>query len=420
MQRTLRQITNGTGLLALLGALALAACSDGTTNIVTVVHPTLVSVEPEDFLGTVPCVDGAGAMRTYVATIWDMGIEAPDDPAELGSVPRPDWFPLPSSGPIPCTQSVGFARVIPGHRYYAEIRGYDRANLVQLLPSVDVLFDAETGERVAPRWSTQCTRSLRPSNAPPSATAGMGGTAGTAGTAGMGGTSGSGLEYQYGVEARPTTTRTIHGCNPLVDAQPSDLRSVSVSLTQALGSVSCGSTDDAIERFEVQTPSGETLEAACDATLTLEDVSGTLVLPVLAYAAGADDPRYGTTCTATALNGTTVNASCLPLTDQGALRVIPSDALQALGLACDAIASLTLSRLEPSPDDPELDVVTEVRRLSAAECERSVSFSGLFRGTTARVAVDAILLDGSVPGPALCSASVVPSQTVLADCAPSP
>lgn len=412
MQRTHRQIINGTGLLALLGA--LAGCSDGTTNITTVVHPTLVSVDPQDFLGTVPCVDGAGAMRTYVATIWDMGESVTEDPA---TTPQPGWFPLPSSGPIPCTQSVGFSRVIPGHRYYAEIRGYDRANLVQLLPSVDVLFDGETGERVAPRWSTQCTRSLRPGNAPPSA---EGGSGGTAGTAGMGGTGGFADEYQWGVEARPTTTRTIHGCNPLLDAQPSDLRNVSVSLTEALGSISCGATDDTVERFEVQTPSGETLEAACGEAVTLEDVSGTLVLPVLAYAAGADEPSYGTTCTATALNGTTVNASCLPLTDQGGLRVTPSEALHELGLTCDEVASLTLSRLEPNPDDPEVDVATDVRRLSAAECERSVSFSGLFRGTTARIAVEALLLDGSVPGPALCSARVVPSQTVLADCAPSP
>jgi hypothetical protein len=396
-------MTNRTGPLALVGVLSLSACSEDTTVVTTVVHPTLVSVTPEDFLGSVPCVDAPGAMRSYVATIWHMGPrDAPSyDPA---SEPQPDWFPLPSSGPIPCTQSVGFARVIPDHRYYAEIRGYDRPNLVQLLPSVDVLFDPDTGERVVPRWSTQCTRSVRPNTTSAPATE-----------------SSEVPTDAFGVTARASTVRTIHGCNELVDAEPSELKSVSVSLDASLGSVSCGEGADAIARFEVQTPSGELMEAACGESVTLEDVAGgALVLPVLAYAAGADEPSFGTTCTATATRGAAVNASCLPLTDQGGLRVSPPLALEALGLTCDAVASVTLSVLEPSPEDAETEVVTEVRRLSAAECERSVSFSGLLRGTTARVAVDAMARDGSAPGTALCSARVVPSQTVLADCALSP
>jgi hypothetical protein len=399
------QMTNRTGLLALLGFLSLNACSEDTTPAPSVVHPTLISVTPEDFLGTVPCVDAPGAMRSYVATIWHMGPrEAPTtDPA---IEPQPDWFPLPSSGPIPCTQSVGFARVIPDHRYYAEIRGYDRPNLVQLLPSVEVLFDADTGERVVPRWSTQCTRSVRP----------------RAGDAPAAEDGESDLPpEEFGVTARLSTVRTIHGCNELVDAEPSDVNSVSLSLDASLGSVSCGDGEDEIERYEVQTPSGELMQAACGERVTLEGVgSGALVLPVLAYTAGADEPSFGTTCTATATRGAAVSASCLPLTDQGALRVSPPLALQALGLTCDDVASVTLSVLEPSPEDPATDVVKEVRPLSARECERSVSFSGLLRGTMPRVAVAAIGLDGFASGTSLCSAQVVPSQTVLADCVPSP
>jgi hypothetical protein len=407
MQRMHRQKTNRTGLLALLGLLSLNACSDDPTPAPSVVHPTLISVTPEDFLGTVPCVDAPGAMRSYVATIWHMGPrDAPTfDPA---LEPQPEWFPLPSSGPIPCTQSVGFARVIPDHRYYAEIRGYDRPNLVQLLPSVEVLFDADTGERVFPRWSTQCTRSVRPS------------------TAGVPANAESETDVpseEFGVTARSSTVRTIHGCNDLVDYEPSDLNSVSVSLDASLGSVSCGDGEDEIARYEVQTPSGELMQAACGERVTLEDAgSGALVLPVLAYAAGAaaDEPSFGTTCSATATRGAAVSASCLPLTDQGALRVSPPLALQALGLTCDGITRVTLSLLEPSAEDPETDVVTEVRPVSARECERSASFSGLLRGTTARVAVDAITRDGSASGTSLCSARVVPSKTVLAACAPPP
>ena len=422
MQRTFRQITNGLGLLALLGA--PAACSDGTTVLTTVVHPTLVSVSPSDFLGVVPCVDAPGAMQSYVATVWDMGADRYDADGELvfsaGSVdpagpasgdadPRNDWFPLPSSGPIPCRQSVGFARVIPGHHYYAEIRGYDRPNLVQLLPSVDVLFDADTGERVAPRWSTQCRRALRPSNEPPV-------TDGAEGD-GAAETPISSVDNEFGVTALASFVRTIQGCDALVDADPSELKSVRISLAGSLGDVTCGTTEDAIERFEVRTPSGETLEAACGETITLEDVgAGTLVLPVLAYAAGADEPSFGTTCTATSISGLAVNASCQPLTDRGAVSVSPAAGLAALGLECQDVTSITLSKLEPNPEAPESDVVTDVRRLSAADCARSVSFSGLFRGTTAKVAVDAIGLDGAPSGTALCTEQVVPSQTVLAVC----
>lgn len=400
-----RQIIHRTGLLALLGATALPGCSEGSTVVTTVIHPTLVSVTPEDFLGSAPCLDAPGAMRSYVATIWDMGPgDAPSAMHDPAVAPQPEWFPLPSSGPIPCTQSVGFARVIPGNRYYAEIRGYDRPNLVQLLPSVDVLFDADSGDRVVPRWSTQCTRSVRPGNDEATDTSDA---------------EGSSESERFGVTARASTVRTIHGCNPLVDGEPSELKSVSVSLDASLGSVSCGDGEGAIARFEVQTPSGEVLAAACGESVTLEDVaSGALVLPVLAYAAGADEPSFGTTCTATATQGAAVSASCLPLTDQGALRVSPALALEALGLTCDDVASVTLSVLDPNPEDE--DEEPEVRPLSASQCERSVTFSGLLRGSTTRVAVDAILRDASAPSTALCSARIVPSQTVLADCAPSP
>jgi hypothetical protein len=406
-----RQIIHRSGLLALLGASALPGCSEGSTVVTTVIHPTLVSVTPEDFLGSVPCVDAAGAMRSYVATIWDMGPrDAPSAMHDPAAAPQPEWFPLPSSGPVPCTQSVGFARVVPGNRYYAEIHGYDRPNLVQLLPSVDVLFDADSGERVAPRWSTQCTRSVRPGTdeAPAMET---------------GDADDAGESEPFGVTARASTVRTIHGCNPLVDVEPRALTSVSVSLDAALGSLSCGDAEGAIARFEVQAPSGELLTAACGESVTLEDVaSGALVLPVLAYAASAadDEPSFGTTCTATAAPGAAVSASCLPLTDQGALRVSPPLALEALGLTCNDIASLTLSVLQPNPEDEDEEIVTEVRSVSASQCERSVTFSGLLRGTAARVAVDAMLRDASASGTALCSARIVPSQTRLADCAPSP
>src|SRR5262245_12451513 len=80
--------------------------------------PTLVAVNPADFRGDVPCTDAPGAMRSFVATIFDLGsLEEPHDP-----------FPLPSGvvndgtgtyRPARCETPAGFSFVIPGHRYDA-------------------------------------------------------------------------------------------------------------------------------------------------------------------------------------------------------------------------------------------------------------------------------------------------------------
>ena len=79
-------LTNPLPLL-LLGA--LLGCEETTVPVEGVYHPTLIQVSPDNFLGTVPCRPGAtGAMQTYVATIFDVGLDyAPTAP-----------FALPSSG----------------------------------------------------------------------------------------------------------------------------------------------------------------------------------------------------------------------------------------------------------------------------------------------------------------------------------
>jgi hypothetical protein len=361
---------------AALTAVALAACADTGTITNTVVHPTLVEVWPSEFLGGVPCLDAPGAMRSYVATVWDTGPAY--NPAGVPMPPDPATYPpfaLPSSGPVACTQPVGFARIVPGHRYVADVDGYDRSDLEPLAPGSRIMIDPATGERVSPRWTTNC----------------------------------GGLQ---GTIARVQMARTIRDCAPLVDAAPSELTAVEVRIDAALGSLTCGEGPGQVSRFEVQAGTAESLEAPCGEAVKVTDVTaGTnLHLPVLAFEAENTEPSWGTTCTASVAAGAIVPASCTTLTDRGGVDVSPTEVLAAYGLDCGALGELFLeNRFDPN----------DVRIVDSSSCASNVRFGGIPRGPAE---VGALLVDvsGIDLGAALCSAEVVPNQAVPAACALEP
>src|SRR5687768_16785639 len=90
-------------------ALAAAGCSDDPELVIVITHPTLIEVNPADFLGAVPCLQADGAMRRYVATIFD--VTPPEEGAAgAGGAEGPaENFQLPSSGPTPCTAPIATA-----------------------------------------------------------------------------------------------------------------------------------------------------------------------------------------------------------------------------------------------------------------------------------------------------------------------
>jgi len=162
-----------------------AGLSCATSTLTTGLAPiTALSVDPAWFLHQgVTCSDGdagtAGAMRVYVATIYDVSpfpASGPNDPAaspeqlrirdELEASPEKCYparrcFVLPSSAPTSCFRPVLFQRIVSGRQYVADVDGYDRADIEPLAPGSRVMVDAQK-HVVAPRWTTSCGRSLGP------------------------------------------------------------------------------------------------------------------------------------------------------------------------------------------------------------------------------------------------------------------
>ena len=169
------------GVSFAVGVVAFAGCSSSGTTPVAVTHPTMIRVEPEDFLGSVPCsLEGAGLKR-YVATIVDYNYGdggadgSSEEPAssaggEGGAVGRGPadarGFAAPSSPPTPCDTGVGFGFVVPGRHYQVLIDGYDTDAIaprakgsIEMVPT-DVETDPVHTPVIPPRWHTQCARAI--------------------------------------------------------------------------------------------------------------------------------------------------------------------------------------------------------------------------------------------------------------------
>lgn len=134
------------------GCAALLAFSAGcgtSSDIVTVQpHPTILEVNPREFMASLKCGTDEGALQRYVATLTDV--------TRVGEPEESLNFDLPSSAPARCEQGVAFGLVVPGHFYTARVDGYDRSDLEPLAPGVPILVDPSTREPVAPRWTTTC------------------------------------------------------------------------------------------------------------------------------------------------------------------------------------------------------------------------------------------------------------------------
>lgn len=369
-------------LLALaLSAQALTACFDSTGGEPGLTRPTLVAVTPDDFLGEVACGSEAGAMQRYVATLVDV---TDDGTGVVDEFAR-------SSGAVPCDQTVAFGNVVPGHRYVADVQGYDRSDIHPLgTPAgydspfgngVPVMVDAE-GSLVEPRWTTSC---------------GRGGGSGASGPV---------------VSARYFTVH-VQGCAPLEQSGREGLAGIAVDIDDALAGLDCSQ----VERFRVAPDDGALAvkEAACGERVQYFGIEpGALYqFSVLGFAAGSTLPAWGTRCDAQARTGTTVRAACGALGSVGGVRLDVPALLGEMGQSCggDGVVSLTATLL--GPGEPI------AKTLQGSECRGSLQWSELEPGQV-ELTVESVLFGGAAGPSASCEALVLPGQVTQADCVTSP
>ncbi len=350
------------------GATIALGCGSSPIDTFTTT-PTLVAVSANDFRGAVPCAAAPGAMRSFGATLTDQG-----------TTEEPEDFTLPSSvvadgsgyAPIRCEQPAAFAFVIPGHRYVGEVDAYDRSDLVALGPGSRHMVERSSGAYVAPRWTTRC---------------------------------GQGSGSQGPVMAILYRTRFLRGCDPLVDAQPSDT-SIRISPASLLGQLECGEALGQVATLEATLlNTGAVQSAGCDEALVFGALDGgkTYQFEVFAFETGAVMPRWGTSCNRAAQNGALVDASCDPLSDTGTIEIDTQALAASLGTQCGPGGLSSVSGDIVAAGDP-----------TTVPCGAVLRFSSLVPNAYS-VAVTTQGPTG--PGPsALCDVTVEPGVARSATC----
>lgn len=306
----------------LLAAAWLSACADDVSRGGETQLPTRMIVQPEDFLGPVPCLDAPGAMRSYQVTIFDV---TPDllEEGEEGS------FPLPTSSIVPCELAVGFQYVAPGHRYVAQVAGFTAAadTLRQPAPGFPAVVDGR-GRVVAPRWTTTCHGSREALAA-----------ATQSGDQGQGGQGGAPGDVPWGALAVLNAQVPIRGCEPLQDLGESPTGIV-VRLDPTLSGLRCGDAPGEIASVTVEgadLPAGNHSAACGDAIVVTPLPAGQdVIVDVTARSAPGVDTGAGgaggantdptetpatwvTRCQARTATGALVPASCDPLVPSASL-----------------------------------------------------------------------------------------------------
>lgn len=243
-------------------------------------------------------------MRGYIATLHDVSVEPPLQ-----------GFPLPSSSLVPCLQDVGFSFVAIDHEYVARVQGYDRDDLRQQVTGSPNAVDPE-GRVVAPRWTAECGQlATGAAGAPSSNDSDSEGEGGDDG----GDTAAPGFAVA-GVTATANFTVYASYCLPLVEhGPPSDTR-VSVRLDEARRDLDCGDASGELSEFTAELVGATTDPLSSNCTGVAEfgglEAGEDYHFNVLGFEAGSDEPRWETTCRATAQSGTVTPASCDPLSER--------------------------------------------------------------------------------------------------------
>lgn len=299
-----------------MGLALLTGCSEDSSTDFDDAQSSSISsaaVDPQYFLGDVPCAGSAGAMQSYVATLTDRS--NPGAP-----------FILPSSPPTSCSDRIVFRFVVYGHKYSAEIDAYEQApgalvpfgnepalgddgSPVRRPPSGSRrMLLVEGGEDVAPRWTTSCGE----------------------------GTEGAGIA---GV------SQDIRGCDPLKDRGILGPTTLAVDPRVALGALTCGSDPGQVSAFDVtpETPGLVTYTGFPCGTVA-PAVYDAGIEPGRTYTfrieATVDGEPHAARCYATAEKGLRITASCNALSSVGALSIPLGSLLPESEPGCNATVEL--------------------------------------------------------------------------------
>jgi hypothetical protein len=354
---------------SLLVALGTVACEDEAAVVTAEPHPTVIEVVPQYFLSADRCVDAPGGVRSYLATLFDMMSTVEDET---------DDFALPSSEVVPCSRSIAFGWVVPGHSYRTEIQAFDRDGLQVLTPGVPVVVDASNGyQPVLPRWTAHCGPT----------------------------------------RAEAALTQRAIPCKDLQLAEPGGTTNptvVEVGIEAALTDVPCGQADGEIASFLVRRaigpldPAIEVGRAACGERVRLETLTpGEFVeLEVLAFSSTSSETAIlGGICSSTVVAGVTLTAHCSPFQAKGAITLDVPTLLAAAGARCDA--SLTSFSVT-------LDGGADSRSFRASSCAGTNSFASLAPGTHTLEA--ALVVRDAAPLTLLCTAKVEPGLAAAPTC----
>lgn len=361
-------------LVALALVASPAACASSSAGT-TEPSPTLLTVTPSTFDGNVVCGDFPGAWKTYVATLIDVTDE--ENP-----------FVLASSPPVPCTMPVAFGWVVPGHRYVAEIDGYDRSGLQPFgFPSSGnrQMVDSDTQEPVEPQWRTQCGK-------PPA----------DAGTP-----DGGELEASF----EPTTAQlqtnvVVRDCAEFAAAGTGET-ALLLDLATVRGSLACGTDPGQIARLRVipESPALEAIEPKCDAAFPIDvEPDQTYGFRVEAFEAGAPMPRWAARCEGRSEPGVTLPASCNTLSERGGLRIDVDDLLEAAGAECgEQVVHYRVALLGKGLSS------------GIVSCSADASFNGL-EPAAYQAAADGLDASGATVFSAWCTGAVKPATTTTMSC----
>lgn len=350
---------------------------------------TAVYVDPADFLGEISCNSVDGAMKSYVATLYDVSDGRPDS-----------ILTVVSSPPTSCHSPVAFSQIVPGHFYTVSIDGYDLPACPFGHYEDGCLAPADgwgSGTRTvvlangnalppisayaSPSWMTHCGRLPNPP---------------------ADGTGGQTDFYSYDplgpTEAVYLTSSRINGCESLtvVDGPAR----VILSAETLRGGLNCGKNPGQISKFEVQSSKDSAPKSIdCGAEVRYENLPPDINfnIKIFAFESGSSGPRWGSQCFARTKNGQTLAASCDGLSERGSLL------LSGAGSLCSDASSYRAT------------VVGLNLPAQSALCPTNLLFSGLPSGVN-DLWVERKDSTGNTLGTALCSGFVLPGQQAATTC----